>query len=264
MKKIISSDGTSIAFDKTGKGPALVLVDGAFCFREYGVTPMLVPLLSDFFTVYSYDRRGRGESSDKEPYSVDNEIEDLKKMIEQTEEVPFICGFSSGAALVLRAMNKGLRVKKIALFEPPYVVNSFNTSAPPTDAEIQLTNFIKQGNRSDAVKYFMTKVLGMPGIAVLLFKLFGRSLWEKNESVANTLSYDVAIMGNYSVPKEIAASIDVPSVVIGGERSPRILREAILEISRSIPGSQIKLLKRQSHNVPMKILAPCLIDFFNG
>jgi pimeloyl-ACP methyl ester carboxylesterase len=197
-----------------------------------------------------------------EPYSIDNEIEDLKKIIEETGEEPFICGFSSGAALVLKAIDKGAKAKKIALFEPPYVVNSLNTTAPPGDAEMQLTNFVRQGRRSDAVKYFMTKVMGMPGIAVFLFKLFGRSLWGKNESVANTLSYDVAIMGNYSVPKEIAASINVPTLIIGGEKSPGNLKEAIEEVGRSIPLSQIRLLKGQSHNVSMKVLAPCLVDFF--
>jgi pimeloyl-ACP methyl ester carboxylesterase len=150
MDKVISKDGTSIAFDKTGTGPAMVLVDGAFCFSEYGVTPKLVPLLSEFFTVYSYDRRGRGESSDREPYSIDNEIEDLKKVIEKTGEVPFICGFSSGAGLVLQAIDKGVRVKKIALFEPPYVVVSPDDTAPPKDAEMELANLVKQGKRSDA------------------------------------------------------------------------------------------------------------------
>lgn len=261
MDKIISKDGTLIAFDKTGKGPALVLVDGAFCFREYGVTPKLVPLISDFFTVYSYDRRGRGESSDREPYSIDNEIEDLKGIIEKTGEVPCICGFSSGAGLILHAIVKGIKVKSIALFEPPYVANLSNDKVPPKDAVIELTNFVKKGKRSDAVKYFMTKVMGMPGITVFLFKLFGKSLWDKNESVANTLSYDVAIMGNYSIPKEITASINVPTVVIGGEKSPQNLRKAVEAVAQAIPQSQIRLIKG-SHNVSMKVLAPCLIDFF--
>jgi pimeloyl-ACP methyl ester carboxylesterase len=262
MNEIISKDGVSIAFDKIGKGPALVLVDGAFCFREYGITPKLVPLISEFFTVYSYDRRGRGESSDREPYSIDNEIEDLKRIIEQTGEVPFICGFSSGAALILNAIDKGIKVKKIALFEPPYVVISPNDTAPPNDAEMKLTNFVKQGKRTHAVKYFMTKVMGMPGIVVFLFKLFGKSLWKKNESVANTLSYDVAIMGNYSVPKKIAASINVPTVVIGGEKSAQNIRNAVEVVAQAIPKSQIRLLKG-SHNISMKVLAPCLIDFYN-
>ncbi len=263
MAKVISKDGTSIAYDKSGKGPALVLVDGAFCFREYGVTPDIVPLLSDHFTVYSYDRRGRGESTDKAPYSVENEIEDLKEIIEITGEVPFICGFSSGAQLVLLAIGKGIQVKRMALFEPPYVINSVNGSAPPKDAAANLANFVSLGKRGDAVKYFMTKVMGMPSIFVFLFKQFGKSMWKKNESVANTLPYDVTIMGDYSVPKE-AASINVPTIVIVGEKSPQSIRNAVEEVAHTIPRSQLRLLKGQSHNVSMKVLAPSLIEFFNS
>ncbi len=263
MANVKSKDGTSIAYDKTGKGPALVLVDGAFCFREYGVTPDIVPLLSDHFTVYSYDRRGRGESTDNAPYSVDNEIEDLKKIVEITGEIPFICGFSSGAQLVLLAIEKGVHVKGIALFEPPYVTSSDNGSAPPKDAANTLENFVSHGKRGDAVKYFMTKIMGMPPIFVFLFKQFGKSMWKKNESVANTLPYDVSIMGDYSVPKE-AASVNVPTLVIGGGKSPQNIKNAVEEVAHTIPGSQLRLLKGQSHNVSMKVLAPGLIDFFEN
>ena len=148
MDKVISKDGTSIAFDKTGKGPALVLVDGAFCFRTYGVTPKLAPLLSCDFTVYSYDRRGRGDSSDTPPYSVDKEIEDLQKVIEQTGEVPFICGFSSGGALVLRAMEKGIKVKRTALFEPLYIANSLHDTTPLLALQYNIKRVIPINNNS--------------------------------------------------------------------------------------------------------------------
>ncbi len=262
METVISKDGTSIAFDKTGTGPALVLVDGAFCSRDYGVTPKLVPLLSGSFTVYSYDRRGRGESSDAEPYSVDNEIEDLKTIIEKAGEAPFICGFSSGAALLLLAMDKGIKASGIALFEPPYIIDHHENTAPPADAGRRLTEFVRQGKRSLAVNYFMTDVMGMPGIMVFLFRCFGRSLWKRNESVAHTLPYEVTIMGNFSVPERIAASINIPTLLIAGEKSSRNLKNAVEALSHLIPKSQIRILKDQGHNVSMKVLAPCLIDFF--
>ncbi len=263
MEKVISKDGTSIAFGKTGKGPSLVLVDGAFCYSKYGNTPGLVPLLSDYFTVYYYDRRGRGESSDTDPYSVDNEVWDLKKIIDKTGEEPFICGFSSGASLIIHLIGKGVKVKKIALFEPPYVATSSYNTIPPEDAATKLNSFVRLNKRDEAVKYFMTKVMGMPAIFVFLLKQFGKSIWEENKSVANTLSYDVAIMGSYSVPKQIAASINVPTLVIGGEKSSGNLRQGIEDVAKEIPQSQIKWLRGQKHNVSMEILAPCLINFFN-
>jgi pimeloyl-ACP methyl ester carboxylesterase len=264
LDKIISKDGTQIACDKIGQGPAIVLVDGAFCYRNYGVAPNLVPLLSSFFTVYSYDRRGRGESTDTKPYSVGREIEDLEAIVEATKESPFVCGFSSGAALLLQSVCKGLPVKRIALFEPPYTVVNSEDISPPEDAATKLASLADQDRKSEAVKYFMTRIMGMPGIMVFLFKLFGKSLWKRNESVANTLSYDVAIMGNYSVPKNIVGSINVPTLVIGGEKSPHNIRNAIKAVAESIPQSEIRLLKGQSHHVSMKVLAPCLIDFFNN
>jgi pimeloyl-ACP methyl ester carboxylesterase len=262
METVISKDGTTIAFDKKGNGPAIVLVDGAFCSRDYGVSPKLVPLLCGSFTVYSYDRRGRGESTDTEPYSVDNEIEDLKTIIEKAGEAPFICGFSSGAALLLLAMDKGIKASGIALFEPPYIIDHHNNKAPPSDTVRRLTEFVRQGKRSLAVNYFMTDVMGMPAIAVFLFRYFGRSLWEKNKSVAHTLPYEVTLMGNFSVPERIAASVNIPALLIAGEKSSRNLKDAVEALSHLIPESQVRILKDQSHNVSMKVLAPCLIDFY--
>jgi pimeloyl-ACP methyl ester carboxylesterase len=263
METAISKDGTSIAFDRTGKGPALVLVDGAFCFRNNGPAPQLIPLLSRYFTVYAYDRRGRGESTETLPYDVEREIEDLASVIEKTGEVPSVLGFSSGAALVLRAITRGVKFKNAALFEPPYVAGSGLDNAPPKDAETTLSNLVKAGKRGDAVKYFMTKVMGIPGIFVLLFKLIGKESWKKNEGVAHTLSYDVAIMGDFAVPSGLATSVTVRTAVIGGEKSPEKLKKAIEALSKSILQSQKIILKGQSHNVSMKVLAPVLLDFFN-
>lgn len=262
MEKTISNDGTSIAFERTGIGPALVLVDGAFCYRNNGVSPRLVPLLSNHFTVYSYDRRGRGESTDTEPYTIDKEIEDLKAVIEKTGEVPYVCGFSSGACLLLLAMEKGINVKRIALFEPPFVVASPGEKAPPGDAVMKISHFVKQGKSGAAVKYFMTKVMGMPGFIVFMFRVFGKASWEKNESVAKTLAYDITVMGNYSVPEKAAASVRVPAIVIGGDKSPNSLKNAVIATGKSIPNGQVSLLEGQSHNVSMKVLAPILKEFF--
>jgi pimeloyl-ACP methyl ester carboxylesterase len=264
METAISKDGTSIAFEKSGKGPALVLVDGAFCFRNNGPASRLVPLLAPTFTVFTYDRRGRGESGETLPYSIDREIEDLACIAAKTGEVPMILGFSSGAALVLHAIAAGLTAKKAALYEPPYVATSSNHSQPPKEAEGELSNLVNHGHRDRAVKYFMSRVMGIPAVFVFLFKLFGKKSWMKNESVAHTLAYDVALMGNFKVPTKITAAITVPILVLGGEKSPEKLRKAVEAVAMSIPKSQMRLLKGQSHNVSMNILAPVLTDFFNA
>ncbi len=262
MGTVRSKDGTTIAYSKTGNSRALVLVDGAFCYREHGVTPNLLPLLTSSFTVYSYDRRGRGQSNDTSPYSVDKEIDDLRAIVDVTNEIPYILGLSSGAALLIQAVNKGIKAEKIALFEPPYVVVNENDIAPPENAKEALETLVAKGRRGDAVKYFMVKVMGMPAIFVWLFKMFGGKLYTRNEGVAHTLPYDIAIMGNFSVPKVHTSNITLPTLVIGGERSPKKLLNAVKNTAANISGAEICLLKGQSHNTSMKVLAPAIINFF--
>lgn len=263
MNTLVSKDGTSIAFDKVGEGPALVLVDGAFCFRKNGPTAGLAPLLAQRFTVYSYDRRGRGESTEVLPYSLEREVEDLATVMKYTGEVPFVVGFSSGAALVLHALASGVSARKAVLFEPPYVGASGIDNAPPRNAGSVLTGLIKEGKRDEAVKYFMSTVMGIPGIFVFLFRTFGKASWRKNESVAHTLAYDVALMGDFSVPTKIASSVVIPTAVIGGEKSPAKLKSAVEAVSRSIPNSKAIFLRGQSHNVKMSVLARWCSIFLN-
>jgi len=262
MNTVISKDGTSIAFDKTGEGPALVLVDGAFCYRTYGVTPNLVPLLSDHFTVYAYDRRGRGDSGDTKPYDVLKEIEDLNSIIDATKETPFICGFSSGASLVMQAIADGSLAKRIALFEPPFVAKGKNDGPSGEEAIAELEKLISCGERTNAVKYFMTKVMGMPSIFVWLFKTFAGKMFKNNERVAHTLAYDITILETYKEPKVPGSKITVPALVISGDKSPVKLIDAAKRTAQSIPDAELLLLKGQNHNVSMKALAPVLINFF--
>ena len=264
MEKVISKDGTEIAYDRTGKGPALVLVDGAFCYRKHGVTSSLAPLLSPCFTVYSYDRRGRGDSTDAGSYSVERELEDLEAIVSATGESSFLYGISSGASLTLLAAAKGLKVKKIALFEPPYVAKTPAEIAGFLKAKNKLKSLVEKGDRSGAVKYFMTSLMGMPGIVVLLFKFMGGASWKNNEGVAHTLSYDVDIMGDGSVPGELISGIKCPVLVIGGDRSTENLKQAVRLVGEKIKGSEIQWLEGQKHNAPSKVVAPVLIRYFNN
>ena len=199
---------------------------------------------------------------DTKPYAVEREIEDLQAIVQATNETPFICGISSGAVILMQAASKGLHAKKIALFEPPYVVVNENDPAPPPDAKKTLEALVDQGQRSKAVSYFMSKVMGMPAIFVFLFKTFGGKMFRKNESVAHTLAYDVAILGNFSLPVDMASKINLPVIVIGGEKSPLKLRNAVKKVGQTISNAETSWLKGQTHNVSMKMLAPVLINYF--
>src|SRR5262249_32465298 len=123
MKTVTSEDGTTIAYDQTGNGPPLVLVDGALNSRAFGLNRPLAAILADRFTVITYDRRGRGDSGDTQPYAAQREIEDLAAVIDATGGPAHVYGISSGAGLALEtACAVPAHVAKLALYEAPFVV----------------------------------------------------------------------------------------------------------------------------------------------
>ena len=167
MNKVISKDGTSIAYEVSGKGNPLILVDGALCSRSFGPMKKLSSLLAKDFTVLTYDRRGRGESTDNKPYAVQREVEDIEALINEAGGSAYVYGISSGAALALKAAENKLNIPKMALYEPPYIREKNN----PADFETELNKLIASGRRSDAVKYFMTTMVGLPAFFGFIMQL---------------------------------------------------------------------------------------------
>src|SRR5579862_8710988 len=135
MKTVTSKDGTKIVYDQTGSGEAVILVDGALCSRDFGPMPGLAKLLAPHFTVFNYDRRGRNESGDTQPYAPEREIEDIDALIQAAGGSAFIAGISSGAALALAATASGLNIKKLALYEAPFMVDKSGHKPPPDSAQ---------------------------------------------------------------------------------------------------------------------------------
>ncbi len=260
--KTTSNDGSRIAFTKTGKGPALIIVDGAFAYRENGNTKELVKLLANNFTVYDYDRRGRGESTDVKPYSVEREIEDLEALLKESGETPFVCAFSSGCGIVLRGIDKGLKFKKIALYEPPFVAINKKDELPVEAIKKEIENLISNNKRRKAVNYFLKRVVGMPGLFVFFFQFFNSSGWKKNEMVAHTLIYDLDVMGDLTFSPGLASGNVSPVFVIGGKKSPQRLTNGVINVAKHVPNSTTLFLEGQTHNVSMKVLAPELIQLF--
>lgn len=259
MKKVISRDGTAIAYDKSGNGPLVILVDGALCSRAFGPMPKLAKIMKENFTVITYDRRGRNESSDTKPYAADCEIEDIEALIDDNGGSAFVVGFSSGAALALSAAACGLNIPKLALYEPPFMVDD-EGHHPPSDSLKQLQNMIEENRRGDAVKFFMKDMVGLPGIFTLIMKC--TPVWSKLKSVAHTLPYDTAVMGDYSLPEKKAASVKTPALISGGDKSPVTLQHAVKRLSEVMPNNELQMLKGQTHNVSVKVIAPVLTEFF--
>jgi pimeloyl-ACP methyl ester carboxylesterase len=259
---IVSKDGTKIAYSKVGNGPALILVGGAFCYRQNGNTNELAQLLAGRFTVYDYDRRGRGESGDTPQYSVERELEDLHALLKATGEEPFVCGFSSGCGLVLQAADRGFTFKKIVLYEPPYVALHETDALSVNQVKSRLKGFLGEGKKSAAVSYFLKEVVRVPWFFIFFFRFFNPGGWKKNTEIARTLLYDLDVMGDLRFPVGLASKNGSPVLVVGGDKSPERLKKGVENVAMKVPNSKSLYLKGQTHNVSVKVLAPVLIQFF--
>lgn len=258
MKTVISKDGTSIAYEQMGSGPALILVDGAMCHRAFGPMRPLSALLEPHFTVYIYDRRGRGESGDTAPYAVEREVEDIEALINLAGGSAFVYGISSGAALALEAALRLSSIKKVALYEPPY--NPDVNSRPAANAYLaQLKELLSAGKRGDAATLFMTYV-GAPAEAVAGMQQ--SPIWPMFEAVAPTLAYDGAIIRDGAVPTERAAAVTIPTLIMTGEATIPFMHATAQALETVIPNVQRRVLDGQTHEVAADVLAPHLIEFF--
>ncbi|HEY5836474.1 alpha/beta fold hydrolase [Streptomyces sp.] len=258
MSKVISKDGTPIAYDRWGSGPALVLVDGAMGHRAFGSMPALAKLLADEFTVYAYDRRGRGESGDTAPYAVAREVEDLGALIEEAGGSAYVYGISSGGALTLEAAAGGLPIARMALYEPPYTAARFGPERKKEYTE-RLESLITAGRNGDAVAYFLNFV-GNPPEAVDGMR--HSPVWPMFEAVAPTLAYDNAVLGEAVVPVALAARVTVPALVVDGGASPDAMRSACGAIAEALPAARYRTLAGETHQVSPTALAPVLREFF--
>ncbi|MFF4255977.1 alpha/beta fold hydrolase [Streptomyces sp. NPDC001663] len=255
-KQTISRDGTSIAYQRTGQGPAVILVSGAMSTGAT-VAPLAGPL-SGRFSVISYDRRGRGESGDTKPYSVDREVEDLAALVDAAGGEASLYGISSGGALVLQAAASGLPVRRAAVYEVPFAVYEGGAKERAAYTE-HLTEALEQGRPGDAVELF----LRLTGLAEEMIQGARHSpMWAGMESIAPSLAYDNAVMGDGLVPRDRLAAIEVPVLSVAGDASPAWLREAARAVAETAPQGTYRSLEGQTHMVDPNVLAPVLAEFF--
>jgi pimeloyl-ACP methyl ester carboxylesterase len=262
MNQVISKDGTAIAFDRSGQGPTVILVGGAFQYRAIDPpTAQLAALLAEHFTVFHYDRRGRGESGDTQPYAVEREIEDLEALINEAGGSAFVFGMSSGGVLALDAAARGLAITKQALYELPFNSGDEQARQGAEHYTRQLRALLNEGRRGDAVALAMT-TWGAPPEAIAGMRQ--TPIWPLFEAVAPTLAYDDAIMGDGSAPTARLASITVPTLVMDGGASPTFMRNAAQAAAQALPNTKRRTLEGQTHDVAPQVLAPVLVEFFQG
>jgi pimeloyl-ACP methyl ester carboxylesterase len=263
MNTVVSADGTAIAFDRSGQGPAVILVSGATATRSDPGNPDLASLLAGQFSMYNYDRRGRGDSTDTPPYAVEREVEDIAAVLAEAGGKAYIYGISSGAVLALEAARRLPGLTKLAMYEPPFVVDDGRPPLP-ADYVAQLDTMVAEGRRGDAVVYFMTQAAGIP--AEFAAGMRDQPFFPAVEAVAHTIGYDGRIMGGTMSGRPLPAEwagLSTATLVVDGGNTPWI-HAGTAALGGLLPNARHVTLGGQDHNVDPAALAPVLIEFFTA
>ena len=256
METVTSTDGTVIVFDRHGDGPPVIMTVGVFNTRS--ATEPLARALAPRFTALNYDRRGRGDSGDTVPYAAEREIDDIAALIQQAGGPAALFGHSSGATLALKAAASGLPITHLVLYEPPFNTDDTDPALPAGFAG-ELAGLVAAGRRGDAVELYQAKAVGIPQevVAQMRHAPFRPGL----ESIAHTLAYDAAIIGDRSLPAGLLAAVTVPALVISGENSPPFLRNAAQAAAKTLPGGRLAVLPGQGHDIDPGATAPVMAEF---
>jgi pimeloyl-ACP methyl ester carboxylesterase len=272
MSTVVSADGTKIAYEVTGDGPPLVIVDGAMCYRDSGPSRPLAAELAADFTVFAYDRRGRGGSPSERSLRSDHsdvesparEIEDVEALVKEAGGTAYVFGASSGAVLALEAADKGVGATRLAMYEPPLIVDGTHAPAPES-ALADMRRLVAEDRRGDAVAAFMRSV-DVPGAIVAMMKLF--PVWKKLKGVAHTLPNDLVLLEGLRqgrpLPADRWTTTTMPTLVADGGKSPEYMRNGAAALAEVLPNATHRTIPGQTHIVKAKALAPVLRDFFLG
>jgi pimeloyl-ACP methyl ester carboxylesterase len=260
---VVSRDGTRIAFERIGTGMPVIVVDAALCRRGFGPSGDLAALLAPQFAVITYDRRGRGASGDAPPYAVEREIEDLAALVDRVGGTASLVGMSSGAVLALEASNRLSGVRKLAIYEPPLILDSSHPSTEQHWARIDAA--LAAHDRGAAVDEFL-RMVGVPTLFILLMRVM--PTWSKLRAMAHTLPYDGTLVQELQRGQPLLpgrwSSMTAQTLVITGSKSAEWMKSGNRQLSHLLPNAQNQLLKRQGHSVASKALAPVLAAFLEA
>ncbi len=257
MRTTTSRDGTTLAYDVHGHGPPLIYITGASCFRSFKPVLDDAKAFASEFTVYNYDRRGRGDSGDTPPYAIEREVEDIEAMIDAAGGRAHLYGHSSGAVLALEAaLRLGGKVDRVVMYDPSYVHDEAEKGTYGQLSQ-KVRGLLTDGDNKAAMRTFL-KGIGMPGLFVWLLPLFPG--WKTMAALAPTLAYDIALTEDLP-PLARAARVTVPTFVIAGEKSPAGIHDVARKLGQAIPNARFELLAGQDHMVGAKALLPVLSRF---
>lgn len=258
-RTVVSADGTPIAVSETGSGPALVVVGGAWDHHGTPAVDKIVAALRDGYRVVTYDRRGRGASGDTAPWSIDREVEDLAAVVASVDGPVDAVGSCVGAGVVLRGLAAGVPFGRAVLWEPPY-----RATVDPHGDDVLFADFldghVAAGRRAQAVRAFLSRVLGVP-IPFIAAARLKPGLWRALLADAHVLARDVRVLNGLSVPERVVASIGVPVLVASGDGDPEWMRGAAAALAEALPGSHHLVVAGQAHVPDARVLRD-LVDRF--
>jgi pimeloyl-ACP methyl ester carboxylesterase len=260
MNTVQSKDGTTLAYDIYGSGPALIYITGASCFRSFMPIVQDAKAFAKEFTVYNYDRRGRGDSTDTQPYAIEREVEDIEALIDAAGGKASLYGHSSGAVLALEAaIRLGDKVGKVVMYDPSYVHDE-TEKTQYNNLSQQVHKFLQEGKNAQAMTTFLNGI-GMPKVFVSLMRFMPG--WKTMAALAPTLAYDIALTRDLP-PLDRAAQVIVPVQILAGEKSPAGIHDVAGQLTKAIPGATFTQIKGQGHMVSAKALLPVLSSFLKS
>jgi len=266
QKSVVSKDGATIAFEQSGSGPAIVLVSAALADRDGAAK--LARLLAPDFTVLNYDRRGRGSSTDHQPYAVEREVEDIEALMDSAGGPAYLFGSSSGSVLALEAANKlGRKTKGVVMFEPPFIIDG-SRPPMPEDLSQQIDRLVADNRRDDAAKHFFTHGMGIPPVFVTLMRLLMPG-WSKMAAMTHTIRYDLAVLvgtqAGKPLPADRWASVQSPVLVLVGSRSEPFFHSGAKSLARILRNAQYRPLEGRDHSAVLMApqdLAAAIKEYF--
>jgi pimeloyl-ACP methyl ester carboxylesterase len=253
---VTSADGTKIAFDRLGGGPAVIVISGLLCDRQ--TTQPLAEQLAQQLCVINYDRRGRGESTDTAPYAVQREVEDIAALIAEVGGQASVYGHSSGAGLALAAAASGLPITKLVLHEPPYSADDEESQQAAREVAENVRAALMKDRPADAIRVFLAAA-GMPTEMIE-----ATSSDPTMQGLASTMVYDHEVMGDFAggtIPEDLVRAIRIPTLVIAGGESPDFFREIASRIVELLPDGRLSILEGQDHGAPADVVAPVVAQF---
>ena len=240
---VSSKDGVTISFEKAGSGPALLLVHGA-AVDSSAAWSLVLPRLTEHFTVYAMDRRGRAPSGDAKSHSIWAEVEDLMAVVDAIGEPLTLLGHSFGGIIALAALDRLKSVTRLILYEPP--VFEFPRALRYAEILESLDRALAAGDREQIVEIFFRDQIGTDPST--LARLRSSPMWAVFTRMAGALPREARVVNTFRVDTGKLSQWRVPTTMLLGGESPGEVRDGTLFICRSISGCNVVILEDQGHS----------------